>query len=220
MKALIKPFRKHTRQTVLTIFFTSDLHFGHRNITRYCNRPFPDTDEGVGEMNAGLVKRWNSVVRPKDVIFVIGDFAMGNVKDNLQLLSVLNGSKRLVAGNHDRCWKHGKWKEEKIASWRKEYLKAGFDSIEMDARITIRDKTIHMNHFPFTGDSHGGDRYEHARPKDRGQWLVHGHIHNLWRQKGRQINVGIDAWGGIPVSEFQLVELIEAGPRNLEVLEW
>ena len=36
---------------------TSDHHWGHRNILRYCaaTRPFPDVDE----MNAQLIARWN-----------------------------------------------------------------------------------------------------------------------------------------------------------------
>ena len=53
-------------------YFISDLHFGHRNVIRYCNRPF-DT---VSEMNAGIIENWNNVVTDKDRVFVVGDVAL------------------------------------------------------------------------------------------------------------------------------------------------
>jgi calcineurin-like phosphoesterase family protein len=34
------------------------------------------------------------------------------------------------------------------------------------------------------------------------------------------INVGVDAWGGRPVSEEALCELIDAGPGDLAPLPW
>jgi calcineurin-like phosphoesterase family protein len=75
-----------------------------------------------------------------------------------------------------------------------------------------------VNHFPFRrGDA---DKYTDYRPVDRGGWLLHGHIHELWRQSGRQINVGVDAWAGRPVSFSVLKAMIEAGEQSLGVLEW
>ena len=55
----------------MTIWFTSDTHFDHKNIIKYCNRPFKDIDE----MNAELERRWNAVVAPGDRVFHLGDFA-------------------------------------------------------------------------------------------------------------------------------------------------
>ena len=48
---------------VENVHFTSDVHFGHKNIIRYCNRPFKDVDD----MDEQLIQRWNSVVKPDDV---------------------------------------------------------------------------------------------------------------------------------------------------------
>jgi len=77
------------------IFFIADTHWGHKNIIGY-NRPqFKD----VYEMNDTLVENWNKVVKPKDIIWHLGDVAFG--KDNLFYLAQCNGEKRLVLGNHD-----------------------------------------------------------------------------------------------------------------------
>ena len=50
------------------IFVTSDPHFYHDNIIKYCNRPFSNVDE----MNLTLIRNWNSKVTPEDDVYVIG----------------------------------------------------------------------------------------------------------------------------------------------------
>lgn len=82
------------------LFFTSDIHFFHRNIIDYCNRPW-DT---VEEMNEGIIRNWNSVVRHDSTVFIIGDLAMGGRSKGpllAKILARLNGNKYLVPGNHD-----------------------------------------------------------------------------------------------------------------------
>lgn len=54
-------------------FFTSDTHFGHVNIIKYCNRPFGS----VPEMNAAMIAGWNRHVGPDDTVYHLGDFALG-----------------------------------------------------------------------------------------------------------------------------------------------
>lgn len=79
------------------VWFTSDHHFGHKNILEYEKeaRPF-DTIE---EMNETLIERWNGVVRSQDTVYHLGDFAFG--RRNIAIASRLNGRKKLVMGNHD-----------------------------------------------------------------------------------------------------------------------
>ena len=56
------------------IWFTSDTHFFHNNIIDYCKRPFVNAEE----MNEYIIKQWNSVVKPQDEVYHLGDFAFGN----------------------------------------------------------------------------------------------------------------------------------------------
>lgn len=79
----------------MKVYFIADTHFGDDNIRRYENRPF----ESVAEMNEKLIENWNSVVREKDEVYVLGDFgAEGN---ETEFLSRLKGTKYLIKGNHD-----------------------------------------------------------------------------------------------------------------------
>lgn len=54
------------------VWFTSDLHFGHKNIIKYCNRPFIDTFA----MDNWLISSWNEVVQDNDIVFILGDIMM------------------------------------------------------------------------------------------------------------------------------------------------
>jgi calcineurin-like phosphoesterase family protein len=190
----------------MTTWFTADLHLGHQNIIRYCDRPFDD----VEAMNRALVDGWNEVVGDDDVVWVLGDFALGRIAETLPLAGELRGRKVLLAGNHDRCWAgHSRRVEE----WTDRYLEAGFDEIVQGATMSVIDGTaVRLCHFPYRGDSHGQDRYVDHRPADLGDWLLHGHVHERWAQHGRMINVGVDARQFRPVSETEVATLINAGP--------
>ncbi|WCO67037.1 hypothetical protein PO878_21335 [Iamia majanohamensis] len=203
----------------MAVWFTSDLHFGHRNISRYCGRPFPDTDAGVHEMDEALVARWNEVVAPDDVVWVLGDVAMGLIDRSLPHVARLAGTKHLVAGNHDRCW-DGHDDATAVARWRERYAEVGFATIDDGAELEVHGRTVRLSHFPHRGDSHAEDRFEEHRPVDDGTWLLHGHVHDTWRQHGRQVNVGVDAWAGRPVAATEVVALLDAGPRDLDPLPW
>ncbi len=196
----------------MTTWFTSDLHFGHANIIRYCDRPFADVDE----MDMALVERWNETVAPDDTVWVLGDVALGRITESLALIDELNGTKLLLAGNHDRCWSgHGRRAE----GWTERYLDAGFTAVEQGSlNLAIGSFDVLACHFPYRGDSHDHDRYVDERPVDAGEWLVHGHVHERWRQRGRMINVGSDAWDFRPVEAATLAALIARGPNDLDLI--
>lgn len=69
------------------VFFTSDTHFNHTNIIRFCNRPFKD----VSHMNETIISNWNRVVGPEDIVFHLGDFCLGGSTEWVNVLNRLNG---------------------------------------------------------------------------------------------------------------------------------
>ena len=92
-----------TDEKMPKVFITSDTHFNHENIIKYCNRPFAS----VVEMNQALIDNWNRVVRPQDTIIHCGDFAFTRANKKVAATTVstfvhkLNGRKILILGNHD-----------------------------------------------------------------------------------------------------------------------
>ena len=185
-------------------FWTSDQHFGHANIIRYCNRPFA----GVDEMNRDLVRRWNETVDASDEVWVLGDVAMGSIEQSLSFVRRLNGRKVLVTGNHDRCWSgYG----PKAGRWLDVYRDAGFDEIHQGwVPVTLGHRQALACHFPYEGDSHDEDRFVPARPPDEGMLLLHGHVHDRWRVHGRQVNVGVDVWDYRPITDDEVLAAVDA----------
>lgn len=79
------------------IYVISDNHFNHANIINYCNRPF----NSLEEMNAIMIKNWNSVVTENDKVIHLGDFGFGDAEGLEKICRQLNGHKMLIKGNHD-----------------------------------------------------------------------------------------------------------------------
>lgn len=204
-------------------FFTADLHLGHANIIEYTHRPY----RSVEDMNDDLVDRWNTRVGPADIVWVLGDVALGNLDESLEYVGLLNGEKHLVPGNHDRVFR---CEGAKYARASERYLDAGFVEVhepQVSLAIPTDRPGIQLSvtacHFPYMGDSKDGheDRFQDHRPKDRGGYLVHGHVHgSLGRKSGRMIDVGVDAWGGYPVAAETIAVWLTAGQENLDRLPW
>jgi calcineurin-like phosphoesterase family protein len=200
-------------------WFTSDLHFGHENIIKFCKRPFAD----ASEMNIRIADEINELVTPGDELWILGDLALGKFDETLGLSRRLTaGRVVLVAGNHDRCHPVNGPKHERWIDVYRDRERSGLDEVILtNTTLELLDgTTVNVSHFPYEPQpmehrvAHGKsaeDRFEAWRPVDDGNWLLCGHIHDKWRQNGRQVNVGIDAWQR-PVSELEILELIHAGP--------
>lgn len=158
------------------LFFTSDTHYGHQNIIRFCNRPFGSLDE----MNETMIERWNSRVKHGDVVYHIGDFALRlGVPEVEAIVRRLNGEVHLVLGNHDL-------KNKSVLRARGFAEKVDYKELKID------DLKIVMCHYPFMtwNKSH------------HGSWDLHGHCHgSLPRDmKARRLDVGVDCWNFAPIS--------------------
>jgi calcineurin-like phosphoesterase family protein len=188
------------------IYFTSDLHFWHANIIKFCNRPF----SSVEDMNEAMVRNWNAVVQPEDTVYCLGDVAMAF--RSIELYSQrLNGTKYLVPGNHDFCHSyHKKGRNLKNRQeWVAKYEALGWKVLPEQTTLEIPGvATVNLCHHPYIMIGPGDDKYENWRPKDDGRWLICGHVHEKWKVVGRMINIGVDQWNFKPVSIEEVKNII------------
>lgn len=89
------------------VYVTSDLHFGHKNIIEYADRPF----SSVTEMDDVMIKNWNNTIKKRHKVFVLGDFSFYSKDVTKQIVSKLNGYKVLIMGNHDRARSVNWWQQ-------------------------------------------------------------------------------------------------------------
>lgn len=165
----------------MSVWFTSDNHFGHENIIRYCDRPFPS----VEAMDAEMVHRWNAVVQPGDRVYVVGDFALAPVERCIELLGTLNGQKHLIEGNHDR---HRLKKRRYREAW------ASVDPLKEVTVLGPDDETkkkIVLCHYAM----------EVWNLSHRGTWMLHGHSHGTMPDDPHKlrIDVGVDCHDYRPI---------------------
>lgn len=152
------------------VYFTSDLHLGHRNILGFGQREHSD----IEEMHVAIVEKWNSKVRKQsDIVWVLGDVAF--TIESLEWLNHMNGSKRLVLGNHDK--------------FQYPVYKKYFNELY---HFNKRYKGLVMTHIPIHPNELG--RYGWNRN-------VHGHIHDPSKNNLGEFyfNVNMDIVGYAPV---------------------
>jgi calcineurin-like phosphoesterase family protein len=169
-----------------SIFYTADLHLGHTKINELAGRPF----DSVEEMNHTLIANWNDRVAEHDIVWVLGDLALGPIDESLELARQLNGHKMLICGNHDRAF-HGypHPPAKPLEHWAARYRAAGFRDIvtgeathRTGSVITVPLRshwvrrgeteatppvTVGLCHFPDIGELDPGreDRYSAYRPR-------------------------------------------------------
>ena len=178
------------------VWFTSDTHFGHRMLIERGYRPFST----VQDMDEALATAWNEIVKPDDVVWHVGDWSMGGPgwfgrAAGVGWVSQLHGHVHLITGNHDKPWPGNRDAHKHQAAW----LAAGFKTIQAFARRRINGQQVLLSHFPYEGDHTDDDRATQFRLPDLGLPLLHGHVHEAWKVRGRQINVGVDVWDFRPV---------------------
>ena len=159
----------------MSLFFTSDTHFGDHRTLNIHKRPFAS----VAEMDAVLIRGWNDTVGLEDEIWHLGDFARRSA-DVPGLLERLNGRKHLVRGNNDppAAAEAGGW-----ASVR------DYAELEAEGRLLI------LCHYPFRS----------WRDQHKGAIDLHGHSHGKLKPMPRQYDVGVDARGWRPVTLAEIL---------------
>ena len=170
-------------------FFTSDLHLSHSNVIKYCNRPFKNVDE----MNEQIIQRWNKVVTPQDIVYIIGDVTFEKDEEKrIWHLNRLNGEKHLIRGNHDKIIS-GKTIKcfNSISDGLKEIKVPDIDGPGGNQHIV-------MCHYPLLTWNKG----------HYGSWMLYGHAHGTLKEdpNARRFDVGVDCWNFTPVSYQQVKE--------------
>ncbi len=161
----------------MTTWFTSDMHFGHTNVIKYSKRPF----SSVLEMNEAIINNYNSLVKPSDDAYIIGDFAFTKPEPFLERLT---GRKHLVLGNHDHRRKKAYLKNPNLI-WVRDV-----------SEIKINGQSIWLSHY-----SHRVWNKWHL-----GAWHLYGHSHGYMPDHGLSTDVGVDCWDYKPVSFEQLAD--------------
>ena len=183
------------------LYFSSDSHVGHFNITKYCHRPF----ESRKEMDDALIANWNSVVPEDGIVVHCGDFMLPHKtgdKEYKKIWDKLNFKTLILCrGNHDRI----------------DYGTYVYDNktvIVVDiAKIKVEGIDIMACHYPLL-----------AYPAD---YQVFGHIHTMYdgtcygidgdvtmRLRKTQYDVGVDQNGYTPVSYWKLVDIFRNKAKN------
>ncbi len=155
----------------MTIWFTSDTHFGDPRILRIDRRPFAD----LPAHDAALIANWNAVVSPDDTVWHLGDFALGPSEARIaEILAALAGTKHLIIGNNDG--------PATLAA-------SGWASVGHYAELTVDERRLVLCHYAFRTWNGMG----------RGALDLHGHSHGQLKPIPKQYDVGVDAQDFVPV---------------------
>ena len=160
----------------MTVFFTSDTHFRHKNIIKYDGRPYASSDE----MTEALIKNWNLRIQPSDTVYHLGDVGVGRPEVLREILNRLNGKIFLIKGNHDDSATKPACKDR--FEWIKDYHVAAFNG---GVRIILFHYALRV-----------WDCCHH------GSWHLYGHSHGrLPPEEGRLcLDIGVNSWNYFPLS--------------------
>ncbi len=190
------------------IWFTADLHLGHRNIIRFCDRwslcgldpaeaashdkDRKPTTEDVARHDEQVLANINDCVGENDTLWILGDFSLSPARIAREYREQIHcRNVGLVRGNHDL----------------KSYDEF-FDPVIDQGIVRYQGRRMFLNHYPmrsWDGAFHGA-------------WHLYGHVHNrLAAEDAAEPNllvkdVGLDACNYRPISFTELLAYME--PRE------
>jgi len=174
---------------MVTRWFTSDTHYYHANILKYCDRPY----ENVWKMNEELIHNYNDVVGDNDEVYHLGDFGFAQPGKLLEIVKRLKGKKYLLLGNHDKQIR----KNLKEFKYYFEDISEYMEITQQDSTIKEKKQKIIMCHYPIL--SWNKAHY--------GSWMLHGHCHSNIDHLNtdvRRHDVGVDGNDYRPISYDEL----------------
>lgn len=175
----------------MATFFTSDNHFSHKNIHKFCPNTRPDADWNV--MDEKMIRQWNYQVQPEDTVWALGDFFFGDGKTSKNIMRRLNGHKNLVYGNHDQVIRGDA------------HLQSMFESIHEYKEIKINGEMLVLFHYPI----------QEWNKMHHGAIALYGHIHDkISGVPGRVLNVCVDSPemnNGVPYALYRAEDVLRAG---------
>jgi len=155
----------------MTTYFTADPHWDHKNVIKFCKRPFKD----VQDMNETMIKNWNDLVQPDDTVYVLGDVQFNSDPD--KFLSRLTGKKVLIIGNHD--YQHNSVLQSD--HW---------ESVHDALLVNVQNTMIYLHHYACR-----------VWPRaHKGSLHLYGHSHGRLPGNSQSLDVGVDAWNFTPVT--------------------
>ncbi len=174
------------------IWFISDTHFLHNNILKF------KTNEGLPlrnfasckEMDEYMIRCWNSKIKPQDKVYHLGDVTFQYNGLFNEIMSQLNGHKRLIVGNHDKL-------NPSLMRW--------FDKVELWTGGKFKKHGFVASHIPLREDQMRG-----------GEFNVHGHLHSNLIKNPRYVSVCVEQIDYTPVHLDELK--VEFEKRRQEIL--
>lgn len=133
------------------IYYTSDLHIGHKAAIRFDERPFVD----IEDMEKEIIRRWNEKVTAEDDVYILGDIFYRYKGKPADFLRQLNGRLHLITGNHD----YAILKDEEALSC--------FADVNHLRMIIDNGRRVVMCHYPLIT----------WNMKHFGSYHVYGHVH-------------------------------------------
>jgi calcineurin-like phosphoesterase family protein len=187
------------------IWVISDTHFNHTNILKFTDSNTGELIRGARfsstkEMDEHMVEQWNSVVKPGDKVYHLGDVMFGDKEYFQKLWPKLHGQKRLIVGNHDDI----------------KYLSSGgfFSKVHMwrmfpEFGLLLTHVPVHKSSLKrqwVSREDYNFFEYWWRRYKFRNKTMlnVHGHIHQNPSPEGAYRKVSVEAISDTPVNIEEL----------------
>lgn len=183
----------------MSIWMSSDLHFGHNREFLYKPRGF----NSIEEHDEIIVQNWNNNIKENDVVFLLGDLMLNNNESGIKFLNSLKGKIYYIRGNHctdARCALYAQ--ETKMIP-----LAGNFET-SWAAVQKINGYTFYLSHYPTITSN-----VENMAPLKKHLICLHGHLHDknkFYQDMPFIYNVSMDAHNCVPVHFDEVISDINA----------